>query len=128
MGGLNGRHIGGGGNQIVHERRVQQLALLVVDELLVKCVADAVRHAAVNLPLDDERIDDRPAIVRHQVPLDVHHRRLRIDFDDHRVHAARRAAAIRPEVRSGLESRLGAWPNGAAQRIRLPGQFAQLDA
>jgi len=35
--------------QVVHERSVEQLSLLVVHELLIERVADAVRHTALNL-------------------------------------------------------------------------------
>ena len=54
MRGLDRRHIGRRRNQVVHERRVQELSLLVVHQLLVEGVADAVRHAAVDLPFDDQ--------------------------------------------------------------------------
>ena len=122
---LDRRHVGRGRQQIVHERRVQQLALLVVDELLVERVADAVRDAAVNLSFDEQRIDDRAAIVDDEVALDLDRRRLGIDLDDHRVHAARGAAAVGPEVGRALEARLGARADGAAQRVRLACQLAE---
>ena len=46
--------------QVVHQRRIEQLALFVEDELLVERVADAVRDAALDLALDNHRIDHAP--------------------------------------------------------------------
>ena len=49
--------LGDVGHQEVHERRVQQLAGLVVGHPLVERAADALRDAAVDLALDDHRVD-----------------------------------------------------------------------
>ena len=116
---LDARHVERGRQQVVHERGVQQLAVLVEDQLLVEGVADALRDAAVDLPFDDQRIDARG---RSRGPRRSAGSRTskvsRIDLDDHRVHAARRGAARGAEVGGGLEARLGARRDRAAQRIR----------
>src|SRR3989442_5624828 len=85
-------------------------------ELLVERVADAVRHAALDLSFDDHWIDQFAAVVDHDVALDFHHRRLGIHFDHHGVHAARGAAAVGAVVGGGLEAPLGAGLDRAAQR------------
>ena len=49
---------------VIHEACRQELAgLAVVDDLLHQRLADALRQAAVHLPLDDHRIDHDAAIV-----------------------------------------------------------------
>ncbi len=80
-------HLGDVRHQEVHERRVEQLAGLVVGHPLVQRAADALRHAAVDLALDDHRVDQVPAVVDHGVPEDLDLRRQRVGLDDHRVHA-----------------------------------------
>ena len=54
-----------------------QLPALVVDQLLVERVADAVRHAPLHLPRHDHGVDQLAAVVHHDVAQDLHHRRLR---------------------------------------------------
>src|SRR5436305_10522223 len=46
---LDARHVEGRGEEEVHERGVEELAVLVVDELLEEGVADPLRHAAMDL-------------------------------------------------------------------------------
>ena len=57
------RHLGDVGHQEVHERGVLQLPVLVVRHPLVERAADALRHPAVDLPLDDHRVDEVAAVV-----------------------------------------------------------------
>ena len=47
---LDDGHLGGVRHQEVHERRVQQLPMLVVDHPLVQRTPDALGDAAVHLP------------------------------------------------------------------------------
>src|SRR5580704_8636475 len=56
---LHMRHFERGRQQIVGERSVEQLTVVIEHKLLVKRVADALRHAAVNLAGQDQRVDDR---------------------------------------------------------------------
>ena len=51
------RHLRGVRHQEVHERGVEQLPVLVVDQPLVQRAADALGDSAVDLPLDDHRVD-----------------------------------------------------------------------
>ena len=52
------RNHAGLGHAVVHQLAGDQLAVLVVDRLLVERLAEALRHAAVHLAIDDHRIDD----------------------------------------------------------------------
>ena len=95
--------------------------------MLVKRIADALRHAAVNLSFENHGIDHRAAIVHHHVFFDLHLAGVRIDLDDHGVHAERRGAALRPEIGRGFETGLGARFHRPAQGIGLHRQLAQID-
>src|SRR5207244_4394965 len=85
-----------------------QLPFLVVHELLVERIADAMRHAAMDLAFHDHWIDHPAAVVHHDVALDFDLRRLRVYLDHHRMHAVRGATAVRSEVRRSLETGLAA--------------------
>ena len=64
VGRLEGRR-----DQVVHERRVQAVALLVKREDLHQRDADAFREAAVDLAVDDHRVDPHAAVVdRDEAP------------------------------------------------------------
>ena len=123
--GFDRRNVRGCWQQIVHERCVQQLTLLVVDQLLEERVADAVSDAAVDLSFNQQWIDDRSAVVDDDVLEESDHCGFDIDFDNDRVHAAGRAAAVGAEVRRRLEAGLSAGANGPAKRIGLAGEFCQ---
>ena len=60
---LEAREVGGARQRVVHERAGQQLPVVVVDGLLDHRLADALRQPAVNLPLDDQRIDQVARVV-----------------------------------------------------------------
>ncbi len=51
----------------IHEAGVDQLATIVEVQALVEGAADPLRHATVNLTLDDGRVDDHPAVVDHDI-------------------------------------------------------------
>ena len=71
-----------GRDQVVHERRVQAVALLVEADQLHQRDADALGEAAVDLAVDDHRVDAHAAVVdRDEAP----HRDLGgvgVDVDD----------------------------------------------
>ena len=72
MSRFDARHIQAGGQMIIHERAVEQLPVFVVGKPLVKRLGNALRHAAMNLPIEDQRIDDLAAIMhkRSEIPID----------------------------------------------------------
>ncbi len=84
--------------------------------------------AAVDLALDEQRVDHRAAVVDDDVALHLDHRRFGIDFDEHGVDAAGGAAAIRTEVGGALETGLGARADRAAQRVGFRGELGQREA
>ena len=51
------------GTQVVGERRVPEVAVVVVDRLLPQRLGDALHDAAVHLALDDQRVDLVAAVV-----------------------------------------------------------------
>ena len=127
MVGFDARHGVAGGQQIVHERGVEQLAVVVKDKLLVKGVADALRHAALNLALQNHRVDHPPAVVHDDVALDLHLHRFGVHFDDHGVDAGRCGPALRTKVVGGLQPGFRSRFHCAAQRVGAQRQVAQLD-
>ncbi len=82
---LDTRHVGGLGQPVVEKTRGEELAVRVVDQLLVQGAADALGHAAGHLALDDHRVDQLPAVVDHHVAAQRHAAALRIDLHHHRV-------------------------------------------
>src|SRR5206468_7612703 len=85
------------------ERRVAQLTVGVVSEALVERPADSLRHPAFDLPLEDERVDDAPAVVDNHVLEDLEPERLRVDTHVGGVAAGGPRRARRAVVPSGLE-------------------------
>src|SRR6266487_3719105 len=51
---LQARHLAGRGERVVQEAAGERLALLVEDRLFIERVAEAVRHAADDLALDQQ--------------------------------------------------------------------------
>jgi len=56
-----------GGYDVVGKARAHELTVFVIDHLFVKCGTNTLRDTAVNLPVDDHRIDDATAILRHDI-------------------------------------------------------------
>jgi hypothetical protein len=77
------------GDGVVLEVARQERAVLVVGDLLVAGLADALRDAAVDLSLDERRGDPLAAVVDGDVALDVEFARVGVDRDDRRVRAER---------------------------------------
>ena len=117
----------GGGQQVVHKGGVEQLAVFVEDELLVEGIADALGDAALDLALEDHGVDDAAAVVDDDVALDLDLHGLGVDLDDHGVDARGGGAALGAKVVGGLEAGFGAGLDGAAQRVGLERQVAELD-
>ena len=67
---LDRRHLARGRRQVVRQRRGQDIAGVVVDDLLQQRIGDALRDAAVNLPVGDQRIDQPSGVFGDQELLD----------------------------------------------------------
>ena len=65
---------------VIHERAGDRLAAGIVADLLHQCLADALRHAAMQLAGDDHRIDYRAEIIDGEIAHDSHDAGLGIDF------------------------------------------------
>ena len=71
----------GARHAVVHERAGDELAVLVIDRALVQRLADTVGDAAVNLALDDHRIDNNAEVIHGGPGDDLGVAGLRINFD-----------------------------------------------
>ena len=88
------------GIAVVHQLAGDQLAVLVVDGLLVERLAQALHDAAVHLAIHEHRVDDVADIVHRHVAFDVHLPGVAIHFRHHDVRAEREREVRRlPEVR-----------------------------
>src|SRR6185369_9875323 len=63
----NGRQVVGAGNGVVHEAAGEELAALAVDDGLHEPGADGLHGAALQLCLDDHRIDGTAGVVDHGI-------------------------------------------------------------
>ena len=98
-------HLGGVRHQEVHEASVEQLPVGVVLHPLVERAADALGHPAVDLALDDHRVDQRPAVVHDAVAQHLDLRGVGVGLHDHGVHAVGEGRARRRVVVGALEPR-----------------------
>src|SRR5687768_11523746 len=67
------RYLGGAGNQVVNHCAGHQVAVVIIDGLLVEGLRYPLRDAAVQLAVHDSRVDHRPAVVHRHVLGDGHH-------------------------------------------------------
>ena len=79
----------------------------------------------MNLPIENQRIDDAPAIMHDEIFADVDLQRLGIDLHDHRVDAAGSGASFWTEITGRFQTRLCPSFNRAPHWIRLARQFAE---
>src|SRR5262249_8939322 len=75
------RQIVGAGHRVVHERAADELAAPVVGATLEQRLADALGEAAVDLALDDHRIDDGADVVAAPETDDLDAAGVRIDLE-----------------------------------------------
>src|SRR5207253_1747340 len=86
---LGRRHVVGLRQRVVHQRRREELAVVAVDDAFEQRLADPLRDGAVDLALDDQRVDDGAAVLDEGVASEPDARRLAIDLDDGDVHGGR---------------------------------------
>ena len=107
--GRDRRHVGRGRHEVVGERRRAQVAVLVVHGLLEQRLRDALYHAAMDLALDDERVDlHRSRRRRRSAACRPHPSRCR---------PRRRTCACRTATRSSAGRRCSS-PRGSARPRR----------
>ena len=104
---LERRQVVGARHAVVHERAGHELAVLVVDRALQQRLADALGDAAVDLALDDHRIDRRCRNHRPRSrPTISRLAGVRIDLDLADVAAGREGEVGRVVERALLQARL----------------------
>ena len=103
---LEAHQIVGSRHRVVHQRSGQKLAALVVHRALPECLTDTLRQAAVQLAVNDHRVDDVADVVARQVALELHLPRLLVDLDDRDVGAERIGEIGRIVEGGGLEAGL----------------------
>src|SRR5512146_2417417 len=69
---LDARHLSRFGYGVIHHGSGEELTVVVVDGHFLERFADSLNHAAVDLALDDHRIDLWPAVVDGDVAKDLH--------------------------------------------------------
>ena len=79
----------------------------------------------MNLAGEDHRVDDRAAIVDHDIFEDLQLKGQRIDFEDDGMNAVGGGAARRPEILRRLQARLGSRLDRAPHRIGALREFAK---
>src|ERR1700730_16132509 len=95
---LDVRYLGGGRQQVVHERTGQELAVVGVCGMFVQHAADALGDTTPHLPFDDGRVDHRPTVLDNQVAVDLDLTRVGVDRYPHRMRGLRPAALVPVEV------------------------------
>src|SRR5258705_439405 len=99
----DGRRVRRGGARVVHQGRGEALAAVVVRELDVQRVGQALHHRAVDLAVHDPRLEHVAAVVRHDPAQDGDRAGLRIHLQHHRVGAVGVARLLDTEDLGGLE-------------------------
>src|SRR5712692_7208012 len=96
------------GHVVVYEAAARDVALVVVADLLVQRGADPLREAAVDLALDDHRIDDVAAVVDRDEAPDFHVARAAVDVHHADVTAEGESQVGRIVIVRRLQPRLHA--------------------
>ena len=118
--GLPVGHLDRGGDQVVHQRAAEAVAVLVEGDHLHQRHPDAVGEAAVDLPFDDHRVDPHPAVVDRDEPPHGHLRRAGVDVDHAEVGAEGEGQVRRVVDRFGVEPGLDPLGQRRASRARRP--------
>jgi hypothetical protein len=79
------RRLVGARHGVVHEAAAQHLTVRVVNHFLAKRATKALHHAARDLRVREQRVDDAPAIVDDDELLDRDDAGVTIDLDDCRI-------------------------------------------
>src|SRR6185503_4860653 len=87
--------------RVVHQRSGDELALFVVNDLLIHRLPERLDDAALHLAVDQHRVDHFPAVIDRNVAQKFYVARFAIDFDYSDVSAKRESEVGRlEEVRS----------------------------
>src|SRR5260370_17923000 len=98
------RRLPGGRNEVVHEVGADAVAIAVKRDELHERDPESFGEPAVDLPLDDHRVDTHAAVVDRYHPLDLDLTRALVDVDDDRIGAERVVHVRRGGVMNPLDS------------------------
>ena len=122
------RQLGRGRQQVVREGGGERLAAVVVAHPFEQRVADPVRDAAMDLAVDDHRIDQVSGILQRVILDDAHLAGLHVDLDLGHVAAVGVGQIVDAELPVGLEPRLDAGREAVAGRAAQDArELAELD-
>ena len=102
------RQVAGARHEVIHKRRSQQLAVFAVNHVLTEHLANALRHAAVDLPLHDRFVQHITDVIDRGIGDDVNDAGLRVNLDLAHVRAEREREVRRIVERRRLHARLEA--------------------
>ena len=94
----------GPGKRVVHQGRGEQLAAVVVDDGLEERLTEALGDGAVDLSLDDHRVDHAPTIFHERIASHGDASGGRIDLDDRDVDRAREGRAGKVAIHGRLQT------------------------
>jgi hypothetical protein len=116
---LHGRRLAGRRQDIVTERRGDVPPVPVVGDALVKHAAGAQHDRAVQLAVDDLRVDHGARVLDHQVPFDRDAAGHRVD--DHLAQVGGVGVRHRRRVVGDLHGEPGFQAHGQRQRVQVGG-------
>ena len=116
------RDIVGPGHRIVHERTGEELSVIAILAVLHEHLSEPLANAAVNLAMNDRRIDDGADIVDGDIAVDGDHSGFRIHFDLADMTSVGKMHVGRDVVAFGIEARKR---RILRRRAHLPRQIEQ---
>src|ERR1700730_9283858 len=75
VGQLHARNVQRRRQEIIRERRIEELPFVIEHKLLVESIAETLRYPAMDLPGEDQRVDDCTAIMHDDISEDLQHTR-----------------------------------------------------
>ena len=111
------RHIGCLGHQIILERGIQQLPIVIIHQLLKESRTNAHLHPAVNLGFCHHWVDHSAAVVDKHKASDLDIKGLFVHLKNNGIGAVASRAVRWCIVSGSFETGFYTWFNGAARRI-----------
>src|SRR5690349_1316640 len=97
-------YLGSIGHEKIHKVGIEQLSVIIVIHVFVECATDALRHAAIDLSLNDQGIDQLAAVVYHGICVYLNETCGDIDLDNGGMDAAGKGGVRRAEILCGFQS------------------------
>src|SRR6266853_245295 len=104
------------GQQVVHQRPSEELAGLVIHELLIQPATNALRYSTADLAIDNRGIDDAATVVGHDIAQERDPAGLDVHFNEGHVHRTGIGDSRHRTIDGGLEIGLDrTWPGKCGQ-------------